>query len=351
MAVIVVSAIGLAAIYSIDLSLGGNKLRYFPTQATALAIGLVVLFVAASFHASFYWVSARAIYGFTILSLVAVLFLGTTIRGTRGWFRVVGFSFQPAELAKVALVIFLAWLINRYGRRFEKYKFVVSTGLFSLFPMVLIMLQPDLGSAIVLGAVWLGLMVATGTRKRFVFGVLGITICAFLVGWFFLFKDYQKERFLTFIYPDRDPLRSGYNVSQSLIAIGSGGVFGRGLGFGSQSQLHFLPEAQTDFIFSVVAEELGFIGITMVLTLYVLIFWRLLRIARLGSDDFGAYCVVGVLLVFLVQIIINIGGATGFLPVTGITLPFLSYGGSSIVINLLLVGIAESIARASKQSS
>jgi len=326
-------------------------LRYFPTQAIALLIGFVILFVAASVHASFYRVSSRLIYALSILSLLAVLFFGSSIRGTRGWFRFAGFSFQPAELAKVALVIFLAWLINRYGRRFDRYKFVVSTGLFSLLPMALIMLQPDLGSAIVLGAVWFGLMVVAGTRKRYIFGVIAIAFCAFLIGWFFLFKDYQKERFITFVDPARDPLRSGYNVSQSLIAIGSGGIFGRGLGFGSQSQLHFLPEAQTDFIFSVIAEELGFVGISLVLGLYLVIFWRLLLIARGCSDDFSAYCVIGVLCVFFVQMVINIGGATGFLPVTGVTLPFLSYGGSSLIINLLLIGVAESISRASQHST
>ena len=350
-AVLVLTAIGLAAIYSVDLSLGGDYLLYFPTQVVALTIGFVILFLAASLHASFYRVFSRLIYGISALSLVAVLIFGSSIRGTRGWFRFAGFSFQPSELAKVALILFLAWLINRYGRRFERYKFVVSTGIFSLLFMVLIMLQPDLGSAIVLGAVWFGLMVVTGTRKRYILGILVLALCAFLVGWFFLFEDYQKERFLTFISPARDPLRSGYNVSQSLIAIGSGGFFGRGLGFGSQSQLHFLPEAQTDFIFSVIAEELGFVGVSLVLVLYMIIFWRLLLIARNCTDDFGAYCVIGILCVFFVQMIINIGGATGSLPVTGVTLPFLSYGGSSLIVSLFLIGIAESIARASKHST
>jgi len=152
---------------------------------------------------------------------------------------------------------------------------------------------------------------------------------------------------LTFIDPQRDPLGAGYNVTQSIIAIGSGNVVGRGLGFGSQSQLHFLPEAQTDFIFSVIGEELGFIGVAIVLGLYMLLLFRLVKIASVCRSDFSAYLVLGITLVFLLHLIINVGASVGLLPVTGVTLPFLSYGGSSLIISFLLIGIAESAARSS----
>ncbi len=165
----------------------------------------------------------------------------------------------------------------------------------------------------------------------------------FLIGWFFLFAPYQKDRLLNFVHPERDPLGSGYNVTQSIIAIGSGKMWGRGLGFGSQSQLHFLPEAQTDFIFSVIGEELGFIGVFVVLTLYFMILWRLVYIASQATDDFTVYLVIGVALLFFIQVLVNMGAAVGVLPVTGVTLPFLSYGGSSLLMNLLLIGVVESV--------
>jgi rod shape determining protein RodA len=342
--VLVLVSISLSAIYSVDLS-KGSTLDYFPTQFIALLIGLVAMSVAAFVHVSFYRNSAKLIYIAALALLVLVLFFGITVRGTTGWFRLAGFSFQPAEFAKVALVIFMAWLISRYGRRFDKPQFVVATGLFTLILAGLIMLQPDLGSALVLGGVWFGMLFLTGTKKRYIAGLIGIFVVVSIFSWVFVFKDYQKDRILTFVDPARDPLGSGYNVMQSVIAIGSGNFFGRGLGFGSQSQLHFLPEAQTDFIFSVIGEELGFLGTAVLLILYFIILWRLLRIARQSQDDFRAYLVLGILLLFLVQMIVNIGGATGFLPVTGVTLPFVSYGGSSLVINLLLIGIALSAAR------
>lgn len=342
--ILVLTAISLAAIYSIDLSRGVD-LIFFPTQLLALVVGLVLFFSAGFFHASFYRASAKLVYLLSLLLLIAVLFFGDTIRGTTGWFRLGGFSFQPAEFAKVGLVIFLAWWISIQARRFDRWQFLLTSGFFTLLPIGLIMLQPDLGSAMVLFSVWFGLLFLVGVKKRYIALLLGLLSLAVLFSWFFLFQDYQKDRFLTFLDPARDPLGSGYNVNQSVIAIGSGQFFGRGLGFGSQSQLHFLPEAQTDFIISVVAEELGFLGVAIVLLIYFLLIWRLLYIAKTSRDDFVSYLVLGALLVFFIQILVNIGGASGLLPVTGVTLPFLSYGGSSLVINFLLLGIVESVYR------
>jgi len=295
-------------------------------------------------HISFYESTARISYLVAFLSLVAVLFFGETIRGTTGWFRIFGFSFQPAEFAKIALVMFLAWRIERQARRFGTWHFVASTLFVTLGLAGLIMLQPDLGSALILLATWFALLVLTGTKKRYIFGLIGIGIFVALVSWVALLKPYQQERIMTFVDPARDPLGSGYNVTQSIIAVGSGQVFGRGLGFGSQSQLHFLPEAQTDFIFSVIGEELGFVGVSIVLVLYLILLIRLVRIAYACRSDFCAYVVLGVASIFLFHIIINIGATVGMLPVTGVTLPFLSYGGSSLIINFLLIGIAESSA-------
>lgn len=337
-------AVSLTAIYSVDLS-RGEKLNFFFMQSSAAAIGAAFFLGASALHVSFYRNGAKLIYLLAGLLLFAVLFFGETIRGTTGWFHLAGFSFQPAEFAKVGLILFLAAWIERFGRRFDKWQFIFTSGLFTFALVGLILLQPDAGSALVLGAIWFGLLLLTGIKKRYLWGLMAVGLVAVSVAWFFLLVPYQKERVLTFIEPGRDPLGAGYNVTQSIIAIGSGKLFGRGLGFGSQSQLHFLPEAQTDFIFSVIAEELGLVGAAAVLVLYALLFWRLLILIKKARNDFSAYVIAGALLLFFIQIVINLGAAMGFLPVVGVTLPFLSYGGSSLLINLLLLGIVESVAR------
>jgi len=342
--IFVLVAISLSAIYSVDLS-RGETLNFFSTQLLAIILGLGLFFLASLMHVSFYRHLAWPIYLLAVAMLIGVLLFGQTIRGTTGWFRFFGFSFQPVELAKVGLILFLASWIERYGRRFEKIQFVVSSGLLTILPIIFIMLQPDLGSSLVLGGVWFTILLLTGTKKRYIFMLIGGAVLLILCSWFFFFADYQKERIINFFNPERDPLGVGYNVNQSIIAIGSGKILGRGLGFGSQSQLHFLPEAQTDFIFSVIAEELGFVGAGLVLGFYFLLCWRLLYIARNAKDDFSAYLVLGVCALFFIHLLVNLGATMGFMPVIGVTLPFLSYGGSSILMNLFLLGIVESVAK------
>ena len=347
--VFVLSAIGFAAIYSVDLSRGA-PLVFFPVQLIALGIGTVGLSVAALMHMRIFELQARWIYALGAILLATVLVFGVTVRGTTGWFRIAGFSFQPAEFAKISLVLFLGWLIHRYGRKFHGPQFFIASGIATGLLVGLIMMQPDLGSALVLLGVWFGMLVFVGVKKRYIFSLVGLVLLAFIAGWFFFFQDYQRDRLLTFMDPERDLLGAGYNVTQSVIAVGSGEFFGRGLGFGSQSQLRFLPEAQTDFVFAVIAEELGFVGASLVLLFFFLLLWRLLRIVRLSQSEFGAYVVLGIAFVFFVQLVFNIGGALGLLPITGVTLPFVSYGGSSLIINLFLIGVAQSVYHASAAS-
>ncbi|MBH41563.1 MAG: rod shape-determining protein RodA [Candidatus Magasanikbacteria bacterium] len=340
--VFILVSIGLAAIYSVDLS-KGSSLIYFPKQLFALCLGSVILFTFGALHKTRYESVARFSYIVGLVLLVAVLFFGQEIRGTTGWFRFGGFSFQPAEFAKLTLVLLLGWWISKQGRRFDTWEFVASSTIATGLYVGLIMLQPDLGSASILLGIWFGLLLLTGIKKRYIFSFLLIGVCAAVFAWFFLLQGYQKERLATFMDPQRDPLGSGYNVTQSIIAIGSGGFFGRGLGFGSQSQLHFLPEAQTDFIIAVIGEELGFVGLSSVFVLYTILIWRLIHIASIVKDDFSSYTILGVALIFLIQVCINVGGATGLLPVTGVTLPFVSYGGSSLMMNFFLLSITISI--------
>jgi len=341
-AVMLLMAIGLEAIYSVDLSRGA-ELVYFKKQLIAMVAGLLIFFAASVTQHVFFRSFAKIFYAVSLALLVAVLFLGRTIRGTTGWFVFGGFSFQPVELAKVGVILILAYIISNFGRRFERPLFFFGTGIVTLLAIILILFQPDLGSAALIGLIWFGLMLLVGTRKIYLFGLIFSVVLAVVFSWFFVLHDYQKARLLTFIYPDRDPLGAGYNINQSIIAVGSGKWLGRGLGFGSQSQLRFLPEAQTDFIFSVIGEELGFAGAGVLLVLYGIVLWRLVLIMKRTNDDFVSATVGGIAILLFIQFLVNVGAEIGLLPLTGVTLPFVSYGGSSLIVNLFLIGVAESM--------
>lgn len=349
--VFVLCAIGFAAIYSVDLSRGGGELLiYFPKQLLAFGIGMLLFAICSRCHMALYQTSVWLFFAAAAFLLVAVLVWGESVRGTRGWFIFGPLSFQPAEFAKAALILLLGFLVARVGRRFDRVQYVLATALPTCLFAGLILLQPDFGSSAVLLFVWLGILLFTIRKKRYVVGVLAILFLGAVLSWFFFLQPYQHERLLTFIEPGRDPLGAGYNIAQSVIAVGAGRFFGRGLGFGSQSQLRFLPEAQTDFIFSVIAEELGFLGGGLVLLLYLALIVRMVFLARHCENDFGAYTILGIAWLFFIQIFLNVGAAVGMLPITGVTLPFLSYGGSSLLINFFLLGVVQSIFRSMKVS-
>ncbi len=334
--------IGLLAISSVDLSYG-TTLSLLKHQLVALGLGVVAVFVLSRMHPEVFRATSRTWYFVGLAFLIAVLLFGQTVRGTKGWFQMAGFSFQPVEFMKLALALTFARVIDRRGRAFKTALFFFGTALLVLVPMFLVMRQPDLGSALVLGGLWLWLLFFVGTRRAYLLLLLGSFIVVAMLGWFVLLKPYQKDRLSSFIDPQRDPLGTGYNVQQSIIAIGSGGFFGKGYGYGSQNQLNFLPERQTDFVFSVVGEELGFVGVLALFACYVVVGWRIVRHAIAARDDFRLAVLMSALGLWLMQIVINLGGTTGLLPVTGIALPFVSYGGSSLIINLILLGVVESI--------
>ncbi len=341
-AVFLLILMGMAAVYSVDLS-RGSDLSYFKKQLLALGIGLVVLFIAGLSQHTLWRYLAKWWYLFSLILMGAVLIFGETVRGTKGWFSFGNLSFQPVEMAKIGLILMIAYIISRFGRRFDRPLFFFGTGAVAFLLLGLTMLQPDLGSAILLGIVWFGMVWVVGARRLYLALLVAGVVSMAVIGWFFFLKDYQKDRLANFINPGRDPLGSGYNVTQSIIAVGAGKLFGRGLGFGSQSQLRFLPEAHTDFVFSVIGEELGLAGIAAILILFAIVFWRLLLIIQKSDDDFVAATATGILILFFIQLFTNVGANLGLLPVTGVTLPFVSYGGSSLVINLLLIGILESM--------
>jgi rod shape determining protein RodA len=341
-AVLLMIAIGLTAIYSVDLS-RDLRLNLFSKQLIAVVIGLVGVFGLSLVQPTFFRSGAKTIYVVALALLGSVLVLGRQIRGTRGWFVVGGFSFQPLEFSKIALILLLAYISSRFGRRFERPLYVIGTGLVSSILCALVMLQPDLGGAIILMILWLGIICLVGIRPLHLGIIVGSGLLVVVLGWIFYLNPLQKARFTSFLNPGSDSMTSGYNVTQSTIAVGSGGIFGKGIGQGSQSQLRFLPEAQTDFIFSVIAEELGLVGVTVLIFLFGIVLWRLVRIIRKTNDDFVAVTISGFTLLLFCQFFINVGAEIGILPLTGVTVPFVSYGGSSMIIDLVMIGIVQSM--------
>lgn len=342
-AVFLLVAFSLAALYSIALSSEQPDFSNFYKQLIFAVIGLIFIFIISLIDYRMWQDFSLILYGAAALLLLLVLFFGTTLRGTTGWFVILGFGFQPVEIAKIGLIGYLSWFLSRHVSEIKKFDIFIKTGLSAALFFLLVVLQPDFGSAVIVFFIWLLMMLFSGMNKKHLLILILTILVSFTIAWIFLFKDYQKDRILTFINPQADPYGRGYQVRQAITAIGAGGLTGRGLGFGSQSQLKFLPASQTDFIFAVIAEELGFFGVAMILFFWFLIFLRLLRAARLMKDSFALFFVLGVSAMFFIHIMINIGMNIGLVPVTGISLPFMSYGGSFLLASLVLVGIIQSM--------
>lgn len=336
-------AFGLSAIYSVELSQESADFWLFKKQLIALAIGIVLMFFVSQSNHLQLRNYGRGLYLFGLTLLVLVLFFGRELNGTTGWFIVGPVSFQPVEFMKLALAIELARYFGEHAHRRFSWRDIFGSGLLVAAPVGLTMLQPDLGSASLLIGMWVIVLFFAGLRRShvLVLGILGVILVA--SSWFIFFDDYQKERVYVFLDPSRDALVSGYNITQAKIAIGSGQLFGRGLGFGSQSQLKFLPSSQTDFVFAVVAEELGFVGVFLLLMAFAVLFWRILRIARISNDNFTSFLVIAIFGGLFVQTFINIGVDLAILPATGVALPLVSYGGSSLILSLVMLGVIESI--------
>lgn len=330
--------VGVLIMYSLtaaNLSEGNN---IFTRQVSFGALGLVAMFFFALTDYHYLRSYSRTIYFGALALLVIVLFLGVTVRGTSGWLGFQSISFQPVEFAKIALIVFLASFISQKKSELsETTRLVVSLCLMALM-VFLVLRQPDLGSALVLVSIWAGVVVVSGISKK-KFAILLLIGMVIALGSWPLFAGYQKDRIMTFLHPERDPRGSGYNVIQAMIAVGSGGLRGEGIGRGSQSQLNFLPEKHTDFVYSVVAEELGILGAFLVLALYLTLLYRIKRIAASAPDNFGFLIATGVMTMLLFQMVVNIGMNIGAMPVTGITLPLVSYGGSSLLAVLASIGI------------
>lgn len=279
-------------------------------------------------------------WGLVVLSLVVTFIFGRATRQTVRWVHIGSLSLQPSELTKPFLILFLASFL---ADRKPRWLHIARIGFFVAIPAGLIFFQPDLGSALLFIFIWLCVMYFWLDAKKLSLLFLGVTLVS-VVGWGLL-RDYQKERLKAFIDPTSDPLGSGYHLIQAKIAAGSGRLFGRGLLRGTQSHLQFLPERHTDFIFAALGEELGFLGSFLIVVLYFFLLAQILRVARRSRDAFGFFICVGVFAFLFFQVIINIGMNIGLMPITGVTLPLISTGGSSIVSILVCLGLVESVAR------
>ncbi len=345
-ATILLVVAGLALLYSTSLSGDGNAI--FWRQVIFLGLGLLAYIFFSFFDYHSLAKTNKLFYVIIILALFYLLVFGGIIRGGRRWIDFGFFRFQPAELVRLSIILGLARLLYLRRGQINSLSVLSWSFVYTLIPTVLILLEPDFGSALVILGLWTGIIMLSPIKKKFLAILFLCLIPISGVTWKFFLKDFQKDRVMVFLNPSLDPKGRGYNVRQAAIAVGSGQFFGKGLGKGLQGQNRFLPERQTDFIFAASAEEIGFLGTFSLIALYFFCLFRLLKIAHKARDDLGMYIAGGILFLFFFHLLINIGMNLGLLPVTGIPLPFLSAGGSSLIVALASLGIAQNICQQSK---
>jgi len=341
--VVLVTCFGLVGIWSAGVA--KNNFFDFEKQLIFFAIGFSIMIAMSFFDYRILRNNSYlilALYFLSLIFLVGLYFFAPIIRGTRGWYKIGLLTLDPNEPIKIILIVLLAKYFS--ARHVEMYKFrhIVFSGLYVLLPAILIFLKPDLGGVTVLLFMWIGILMISGIKiKHF----LILSLCFVLIAgfsWQFLLKDYQKGRVVAFLFP-YDVLGSSWSQTQTKIAIGSGQILGEGIGKGSQVQYGFLPEPHTDFIFSVIAQEWGLVGIGVFFVVYLLLIWRILKIAIESESNFPRLFAIGFAIVLITQFVINIGMNLALLPVVGIYLPFVSYGGSGLIANFVSLGILQSI--------
>lgn len=338
--VLLIAGIGVVNIASATASYSMQDTSYAIKQVYWILIGLFIVIQVCSIDYHLFADVAYWFYGILTVLLLVVLFVGKTTMGATRWLNLGLFSFQPSELMKIVIIMVVAhYLANFTAPGRLTLKDLVNPFLLLGVPAILIMKQPDLGTATLVVLIALSMILYAGIRLRAIVTLLLAALPTVFLGWHFYLRDYQKERVLNFLSPERDPLGSGYHIIQSKIAVGSGGLIGKGFMQGTQTQLRFLPEQHTDFAFSVFSEEWGFAGCLVMLLLYLsLVLWGL-NIARRCNDHFGSLLAVGVSAMLFWHIIINIGMVIGLFPVVGVPLPLFSYGGTSMITTMVGLGI------------
>ena len=324
-----------------------NASSLAPKQLIWLSMSLVVYGILSVLDMRFIRRTSVIMAGYAFLvGILALLLVAThAIMGAKSWFTFGGFSLQPADPGKILFIALIAKYFSRRHMEIGDFRHIVVSGIYAAVPILLILLEPDLGTAAIFIMIWFGTILVSGISKKhlLIVGISGLTLMTFL--WFFGLHDYQRARIVTFVNPAADIHGKGYNAYQATVAAGSGQVFGKGIGYGTQSKLKFLPEYETDFIFAAFAEEWGFVGVILVLVLYGLILARLVAIAQRSATNFDSFFTIGVLIMLTSHIFIHAGINLGLLPVTGTTIPFMSYGGSHLLMEFAALGIVTSLAR------
>ncbi|MGE5541270.1 MAG: FtsW/RodA/SpoVE family cell cycle protein [Bacillota bacterium] len=325
----------------------GQGASLAPKQLLWLGISLVGYFTVALVDMRFIRRTPVIISGYVILlTLLAVLLVAVhAVMGAKSWFTFGGFSFQPADPGKIIFIALIAKYFSRRHMEIGDFRHILVSGAYAAAPILLILLEPDLGTAAIFGAIWFGMILVSGISKKHLAIVFACGLIVATGLWFGGLHDYQRARIMTFINPAADIHGTGYNAYQATVAAGSGQVLGKGIGYGTQSKLRFLPEYETDFIFAAFAEEWGFVGVILVLVLYGLLLSRLLTIAHRSSTNFDALFTIGVAILITAHVFIHAGINLGMLPVTGTTIPFMSYGGSHLLMEYIALGVVASLAR------
>lgn len=344
-AAMLLSLMGLATMYTFQ---GDNT--FFERQTVWIGISIGVMLVAMIPDYRFLRTGNTTFFLFalTILGLILVLLVGEVTLGARSRFDLGPLSFQPSDPAKLVLIAVLAKYFSKRHELIGDFRHIVVSGIYAVFIFGLVFIQPDFGSAIILFFIWLGMVLVAGISIKHLAIVFTLGALVFGGMWQFAFQDYQKQRISTFLDPLSDIQGAGYNAYQSTIAVGSGQVWGKGIGYGTQSKLEFLPEYETDFIFAAFAEEWGLVGVTVLFGLFGLVIWRLLRHAIMGATNFERLFAAGVALLITSHFFVHIGMNIGLLPVTGTTVPFLSYGGSHLMTEFLAIAVVMAMQRYTK---
>ncbi|MEK7576668.1 MAG: rod shape-determining protein RodA [Patescibacteria group bacterium] len=326
-------------------SLGGDD-YFFKRQLMWIAVGIVVMIVTLSVDWRYLKSSAviLTLYGVGVGSLIVLALLGLVTRGAQSWFYFGTAGIEPVEFIKLVLVLLLAKYFSARYVEIALWRHIIISFFYLIVPMILVLMQPDLGSAAILFFIWGSMVLFSGLQLRqiVILGVLGVVVAAF--GWFMVLAPYQKTRIVAFLQPERDPQKSGYHAIQAMIAVGSGGMWGKGVGYGTQSRLNFLPESQTDFMYAAFAEEWGLVGIALLFLSFSVFFWRIVRISVHAPDNFSKLFCLGFAFLLVGHIAIHVGMNVGLLPITGIGLPFMSYGGSFLIVLMVGLGLLESVA-------
>ncbi len=347
-----VTALALSLLGLVTMSSFTGEDPFVLRQAVWIGVGLIAFFAA---HTVDWRILRRSgvaggIYLVVLVPLLILIVLGHATQGAKSWFDLGAFALQPVEFVKLALVIVLAKYFSRRHTEIRNIRHILISGGYAFIVFALVALQPDFGSAIIIFSIWLCMVLVSGISRLHLATVFFIGLVAFGGLWFFGFAPYQKARILTFLNPLADIHGAGYNAYQSTVAVGSGELVGKGIGYGTQSKLRFLPEYQTDFIFAAFAEEWGFVGVCMVFALYGALFWRIARAASRGATNFETLFALGVLFYFLAHFTLHVGINIGLLPVTGTTIPFMSYGGSHILVEFLALGMISSMERYAREA-